>query len=630
MSSTNTSTIVDHLFHFVMEQQNKQSHEHELHTPPHPSTTTASNDSAHEHHHQTSRNVRTPTKDVDTDHHLESNETQDKPESPELSLRFPRPVGNTHLANWISTSDPDIMHMRITTESVNEGGLADSTYELLTHADDTASENGSQDNNDESFSESVSSLDHKRNDDNNSFVSEDDEEEMPMLIRAPSPATEKSRPLTPLSDVADDNESEDESDTNSRSSLEYIHEKLGTPSMSADETPKASAFIIQNKMTEAHGTHRIQDVGNAMARFWEIILDGLKEWSNAAKSDYETFKTAYQRQVPTAYGPYVGLMTILVPFLIALFSPVWIQYVPGLGRSAVSTVDTTDAPQILAPITTTSTSASWVAATGVRTDLNVREEPSTLDWFFARNPGLSYSTIDNTIVVDIPPHLKQEWVTKGCVAVTATRDGKTLDTPVQVEEVTKGLAASLPRRERYGDVDFFVKTTCGLHIKQHVTVNFGPYESELTALARQTKDLALWYAESKKQKWAKCLDFLVISPSRQLIPTCDKAVKHLGERWTLAKEVLAEAFEPSKVEKDLALFADNVRRDTELMVRDAQNGLQLGLLNSQINAKLWWLKVTRQNAAHEIYSKKAAKYMADKEARGKIQLRRLSRPRRSS
>lgn len=599
-----------------MEHQRKPTHDNE---PTHktPSHTSDGPTSSTHNRQPPSRDVRTPTKDVDIDH-AESNQPESEPESPEPSLRFPRPVGNTHLANWISTSDPDIM--RITSESVSEeGGLADSTYELLTHADDTASENESQyENNDESFSESVSSLDQRRPDDVHS-VSEDDEDDIPMLVQAPLPVTERyERPVTPIQPATvEEYESEEESDTNSRSSLEYTHEKLGTPSMGLDETPKASAFFNRTKDQYQQERTRDQFLLTAIVHAWEITRDGFKEWYAQTKNDWRAFEAAYQRRPPgsVAWGFYQCFIVFFASFMFAAVLPLLSERLsPYLRASAATTSLATPAPQSLA--TTTTSSTPRASTTGTRTDLNVREEPSALDWIFYRDLGLSYSTVDNTFVVDIPPHIKQEWLSKDCVNVTATREGKEIDTPVQVKEVKKGIAATLPRRERYGDIDFFVKTTCAPHIKQHVTVNFGPYENEFAALARQTKDLARWYAEDKRDQWATIYDFIIVSGRRDIVPACEKAVNVVSARLTSARQVVRQTIPKvldwSKLKRDVADSVDLVQRRTEVMIRDVQTGLKLGLLNNQINAKLWWLKITRQDAEREIYSKKASVFMAEK------------------
>lgn len=619
-----------------MEQESKPIHDNEQHTPTHEASSNTSDAPSSSIYHQTTRDVRTPTTDVDlsdSDYYPESNPARPDPDSSEPSLRFPRPIGNTHLANWISTSDPDIM--RITSESVNEeGGLADSTYELLTHADDTASENESQyENNDESFSESVSSLDQRRLGDTHS-VSEDDEEDVPMLVQAPLPTTEPhSRPMTPgvATPTEDYDSEEDESDTNSKSSLEYTHEKLGTPSMGADETPKASTLWKlhqpdQDKEKEKRPETEHPSHVAAAVTLYKLIRDAIIDCYGHVKNDLRALKAAYQRRPPMTLRNLLSMG--LAQFWVFVFGSMLIKmlctsigvYLPSYqGSSAVTTLTTTSAP----PALVTSTSSSNPrASTTTRTDVNVREENSPLDWIFYRDIGLSYSTVDNTFVVDIPAPIKDEWLSKKCVSVTATRDKKPIDT--HLETVPKGVAATLPRRERYGDVDFVFTSSCRPTTKQTVTVSFGPYENELAALARQTKDLVLRVAEERAASWTHVYERFAPPNRRDLIPACsfEKALQVVSDRFNTAKKVAQQSGhellgDSWRLKKDTVDTFELIQRKTEVMVRDAQTNLQLGLLNSQISAKLWWLKVTGRQTERERYSQKASAYMAEKERKAK-------------
>ncbi|KAK0646641.1 hypothetical protein B0T16DRAFT_413932 [Cercophora newfieldiana] len=70
------------------------------------------------------------------------------------SLRFPRPQGNRHLANWISNSSPDILQPPSMSESTS---LADSAFEII-NGTDTESQDGH-------MSESTGSLEVSRPDD---------------------------------------------------------------------------------------------------------------------------------------------------------------------------------------------------------------------------------------------------------------------------------------------------------------------------------------------------------------------------------------------------------------------------------------------------------------------------------
>ena len=658
---------------FVMEQQSPLDYHNKKQTPTNASNTSTVPSSNH--HHQPSRQVRPPTTDLDSDH-SESNSSSAEPDSFEPSLLFPKPVGNTYLANWISTSDPDIM--RITSESVSaEGGLADSTYELLTHADDTASENESQyENNDESFSESVSSLDRGRSDDVHS-VSEDDEDDVPMLVKASLPVVElQERHMSPSerameencqsadeseanfclphahpsrSAVTDHYDSEGESDSSSRSSLEYTHQQLGTPSIGAvDETPKASAVWKEKEHQKPRSEEEILVL--AAAHAWELIRDAVVNYSHHIAGSARDFmnicrmgSTERQRHfdaTPSRAGAFLLMQMLAALFIMALmqltgFSGLCFDSFSRFvntshGRPDVSQHTVTGATQTLSTIA--STSSVPRALTTTSTDLNVHDDSSGL-WIFTRDVGLSYSTVDKSFIVDIPDPLKKQWLSKDCVSVSATRGEQEIET--KLEKVEEGVAAKLRRRDTHGNVTFVVESTCRPTTKQTVTVNFGPYQDEVTALVRQTTDIVLRALGEDRSVSELLKQLNPITWAHDVLPlrTFSKAMQAATDSLTTAqqavKQSIVQAIEISSRATSVILNSlsgkyeafretnqgvkEAIKHSNEVMLRNAQTSLQLQLLNSQISAKLWWLKITGQETEFKNYRQKASEYMAAKE-----------------
>lgn len=81
--------------------------------------------------------------------------TSDAPVSRSVpTLRFPRPQGNQRLANWVSSSSPDIMASPHTGD--DDGSLSDSTFEIIPR---DSTDEGSLDSRAGSMSESFSELD---------------------------------------------------------------------------------------------------------------------------------------------------------------------------------------------------------------------------------------------------------------------------------------------------------------------------------------------------------------------------------------------------------------------------------------------------------------------------------------
>ncbi|KAK4200422.1 hypothetical protein QBC40DRAFT_70368 [Triangularia verruculosa] len=125
------------------------------------------------------------------------------------ALRFPKPQGSQVLANWISSSSPDIM--KTTAEPTN---LADSAYEIINPADTTDSE--SQDGR---MTESTSSLCAGRSDDVHSLDGSDHQY-----------TSESDGEMEEEDEVDDEDDDEEVGNSSHASSIKYADEALENPS----------------------------------------------------------------------------------------------------------------------------------------------------------------------------------------------------------------------------------------------------------------------------------------------------------------------------------------------------------------------------------------------------------------
>ncbi|KAL0931382.1 uncharacterized protein CTRU02_214117 [Colletotrichum truncatum] len=164
-----------------------------------------------------------PIRDVDATSDPTSSTTLS---SSELTLRFPRPQGNKHLASWISSSEPDIMDPSSTTEDAGE--LAESTYEFINTDDDIESQD---DRGTEAEAESLSSFDYARPDDVHSLD-----------------GIERTDDTASRSDMESDDDDAAE-DRSRASSIQYAEESLmnpssrvATPPLDADGAGHASSY----------------------------------------------------------------------------------------------------------------------------------------------------------------------------------------------------------------------------------------------------------------------------------------------------------------------------------------------------------------------------------------------------
>ncbi|KAF6832245.1 hypothetical protein CMUS01_07018 [Colletotrichum musicola] len=134
--------------------------------------------------------------------------------SSELTLRFPRPQGNRHLASWISSSEPDIMNPSNTPDDISEP--MEASYEFINTDDDGESQD---DRGTEAEAESLSSFDYARPDDVHSLDGNERTDDT------------ASRSAMYTDDEEEDEDDDDDAEDKSRaSSIQYAEQSLMSPS----------------------------------------------------------------------------------------------------------------------------------------------------------------------------------------------------------------------------------------------------------------------------------------------------------------------------------------------------------------------------------------------------------------
>lgn len=531
----------------------------------------------------------------------------------EPSLRFPRLAESRQLANWISTSDPNIM--RVSSRPTEDSGLSESTYELISGVDDN--ESWSQDGNDHDYiSESVSSLEPRRPDDVQSLA---DTEQMTDDDFTPAPARPSSNNTPPYVSrnpspgpkaSNDDYESDYEVDeaAASRSSLEYTQQSLGTPSMN---TPEASRVYEQLPVMHP-------------------ALGWIKEIYNTLrarpKAHFESLRRGLEDGTVAVTNPTIVIMVVfqLIAFGLATYAAVGIManirtsghnnQVPPLA--AVTTTAST-APELHTSTTSTSPVRS-LAASNYSTALTLREDEPSIEWLFGpKKPEISFSTqANNALLAQIPEGVKTTWMCNDCVSLTAARDGKPVG--IAVVSVQEGLIAKFPRREVHGVVDLTLESTCKPVLKKVVKVRFvnGIWEDVLELTKHVTKDL-MPVAERGLDEFKK-----VMEPARNSLRKYSLCLHQLpnADELVVMKNEISDLIRTrydnfrSKFFHSCGRHFNDVQRHGADLVHDAQTRLQLRLLHAQISAKLSWLSILGKKEEHEEYQHKATVFMKKKEA----------------
>ncbi|KAL6365014.1 hypothetical protein LRP88_00990 [Fusarium phalaenopsidis] len=453
----------------------------------------------------------------------------------EPTLRFPRPQGSRHLANWISSSNPDIMRVTTTSEDV---GLSESTYELISGTD-TESQDGNYTG---SISESVGSLDFHRPDDVHSFA-----------------GTEQ---------------------TNDDESLADEYEPLSQPSQQGSEEGPDTTTAAQTSPQEQswatvvkNGSHPEVEQEPEPQHQPEPEVNAESESESEDEGLSRTSLDYTQQSLKAPSIPTPDASNIMQPP-----SPDDIEEDADTKRARFHT---------------------WlrgVQATEARPWQSITSSP-TIGASRARNP------------------IK-------CLLFTAQRGEENVR--FSVSSVDEGLLLKFPNEEAHGTVKVDIRTTCWPRIGKTLRITFekGIISEALElskAFAQNLPELvpaAAQEAERRLEGAKRSLE----TATDNFIMTSDSLLKTLTARFHEThrslgwiKKDIRDRVRLAKedVSKRLEDVADQVKQ--HLPNADVvQQQARLGLLDAQISAKLWWLKLTAGNDEHTRYQLKAKEFMARK------------------
>ncbi|TFB05998.1 hypothetical protein CCMA1212_001449 [Trichoderma ghanense] len=545
----------------------------------------------------------------------------------EPTLRFPRPQVNKQLANWISSSNPNIMELA---PDHDDNNLGESTYELIS-GPNTDTEESPDDNYPGSISESVGSLD--RADDVQSLGGTEDSYETESAVdEADMPGPSPDRASSERDETEDEEDDEDsvhedavlaesqitnednklepfpafENDIYSQPSLEYTQQSLGTPSF---PTPEATQVIERPGEDEKK-----------------------KSWNTKASEALEAVRLRFKEGGLEATWEFFPSFMFILVALIGLH--VFLPTSPSSGANKEQM-----SPPITATVTTTSyltsssslptsSSSSLVPSSTNGVALMPISDIQSVDWIFgAKRPTVSFTAeANNEIVIHIPENIKKTWLTKDCLTVTTKRDEVLVDTTVS--PVDEGLRLKFAKRDSHGVISVVLEASCRPKIHKVVKVRFvkGLMEGALERTKHLAHDLS-GLVPAAAQEAERCIENAKQSLGSACQNVCHTvtetvsktfgaklasiadARQHLEDLASAAKAQLEEA--ASKIDMSNVDFL--FKKDLP-WVKDAQNKLQLQLLDAQLSAKLWWLQAFGTAEEHDEYLRKAKSYSADKHA----------------
>ncbi|KAF5018521.1 hypothetical protein F66182_9492 [Fusarium sp. NRRL 66182] len=562
----------------------------------------------------------------------------------EPTLRFPRPQGNRHLANWISSSNPDIMRITTTTEDT---GLSESTYELISGTDTESQD----DNYTESISESVGSLDFHRADDVHSLAgTEQTNDDESLADENEAHSQQPQDELEDTSDIVDINqtpraqqswasivkngdlpevepdaepelepdskaepepEPESEDEARSRSSLEYTQQSLKTPSI---PSPDASYTDDKSNQRPCHDDVA-EEAKSQRARFNKWLTE-LQE------PPVPTWQTVKKAVVNFALPSFVMVAVVsLIPLILTTYSTHLRDAAP---HNPAATSAVTTHPTLLS-YTSSQTPSSTLQAlvTSAGAALVPLENARSDEWLWGgKQPEVTVTKHQGNFLIHMPQDVKKSWLDRDCLGFAAKRGEELVR--FGTSPVNEGILLKFPKEESHGTVKVDIYTTCRPRIRKVLRITFGKgiilEALELTKAFAQDLTEFVPAAAQEAERRLECAKRSLETASGNFKTTSDSLCKDIGARFYNAHRSLGwikvnirDCIREAK--RDIAKKIEAVASDTKQRIPSAdavQQRAELGLLNAQIRAKLWWLKLTADDDEHDRYQRAAKQLIATK------------------
>ncbi|KAG6316037.1 hypothetical protein E4U22_007422 [Claviceps purpurea] len=559
----------------------------------------------------------------------------------EPSLRFPRPQGNRRLANWISTSTPDMMDV---TAEPEESGLAESAYELIATPVD---QHLHDDQYTGSTSESVGSLEFQPSDDvhsltgtehtydDESIIDEDSEPLARSMIHEEAVDVYNEH-NAPLQEEPFDPESESEAEALSHSSLEYTQHILKTPSILTPEASNIWEPCAEKPprlgSREKALKYQLTSVYDAFSRFWD-----------------------YAAGTVSAVLPgiiFAALFTLLINHLYP--SPV--QFVNDPRSVATSTLVATTTPAVIYTSRSTSTTppapetpTQRYTTSGKSTSLIVINDGASDDWLFSsKKPEIQFTPLGQSVImVHVASDVTHAWLkNKNCLFMTTDRQGQQVKTTFV--QSSDGFTVKFPKNETHGVVKLTVQATCRPSVTKSVKIHFGKgimeeaYEmtrnlasdiSGLVPVAAHEAEKCLIGAKKSFSAVSDSVTSSVVTASDNLLCSIRDSAHRMqvlvGEQpWSLPRSTQAAITSLSVVLDSLRTQIMHKLKESpalETSIRDSMSHARLRLLTAQIAAKMWWLGISGQKSKRDEYGQKAKMFMDSMRDKGQDETNRPHR-----
>ncbi|KAI1435730.1 hypothetical protein GGR50DRAFT_693804 [Xylaria sp. CBS 124048] len=554
-----------------------------------------------------------------------------------LSLRFPRPVGNRQLTNWISSSSPDIMQ---------PGNIVDDDASLSELGYDVIGTDG------ESQAESTtSSLDYQRADDVQSLISTDT-------------GTDTGTDVD--TDSSDDDEDNNLHDTtiSDATVVEEVHydassepETLNMVNRSL-ENPTNLSLSAFSPFTPASYLDRIQPHDPAAVLRGRIpTTEGLSLAEQASWAGPLTVKELensepYLLKTPHNYGVFQSALRnrrrvlAVIPGLILIYV---------MSLVAKSLFFTPSAPRELSTVPVASVSIA-VPSSLSKPTYSVASLPPKVSQTPNAPQSSNYSNSllfnpfgkDNTqpdvaaiplpkticsaelssrdeIMITIPQNLKSSWLARDAILIAVSRGLQ--DIPTKVSLIDEGFLIQVPSKQANGVLAVTIATTHKPRIHESFNVDFGTHlfteafdagKQLVCGFAQRVVDTVNGTTTWVGETYIPALDVVskqVYSQTASVSGSVLHGLRDVSETIINTPGRLIAQIRHAIDIRPLLQRAGQLQLELARQSEDVRDDLRMALLKSQLASKLMWLRLKGKTEEHTQYVSKAKIYWKEQCAR---------------
>ncbi|KAI2785590.1 hypothetical protein F4815DRAFT_440817 [Daldinia loculata] len=565
------------------------------------------------------------------------------------SLRFPRPLGNRQLTNWISSSSPDIMQPENFPD--DDPSLAELGYDVIGTDGESQAES------------TASSLDYQRTDDVQSLVGtdtgtdvdanevdtdsssdeEEEEEEEATTLNETAVISTVNDTIVEYAAETDDEDADVE--TLANQSLEHPtnfsqHGILSLPRRAEiDQSQAREALAEMHKLPSQDTVLGKEDCAHLLSPEHGDSEDHISE---SYRSTLRFIQGNYRILIAlSGFAVFYGLVITGKYFLFSPPTPKVLSTVPvasissaavpsPLGNpisTSVSTPTLTNT-QTQKALQTSSTSPSGLVFMSFgkdkdQTDATNRSQPQTI---------CSAELYDrNEIIVKIPQSIKSAWLSKDAILIAVSRG--LYDIPTKVTSVDEGFLIQVPLEEAYNVLAVSIATTSKPKVKETFHVDFG--RNKFIDALDAGKQLVRGFA----QKFVDTVNETTAWVEETYIPALDVMSKQVCSQTSSVSDTLLQGFKDvanavlglpshlisqiiaqikrSFVDDDLARRQHQAQLELMKGARDLRDELTLRYLSAQLRSKLWWLRVQGKTDEYQRYLSKAEAYLKERAVEAK-------------